>query len=266
MIIKELFNQVRDFLGENNELVESTNIAIKERMISPFYGYFICSWFLFNWKIFYVAFFVSQDNIISQTGLLRHQYLQKIFPILGSLDFWCYFVIYPFVSTIIFFWIFPYITRVYYRKSLKNEKALKKIQIQESIEIKKEEKKLIQEETRIIDENIRKAKQEKRAQTETPEILWENEFANFRRSSLFRKFDHILDSIYKYAGLIRVKGNFYGQYEFELERDILIFADSNDLIKINGDSILFTDKGKFFAKRYSQIKGGVIVTTNTAQA
>lgn len=264
-MMKTIMNQIRDFLGEENELVESTNIALNERITSTFYGYFIISWLIFNWKLLYIAFFIDQEKIFSKTNLLRNEYLSQLIPSHTSWIFWFNFVIYPFLFTILFFWVFTYVSRIYYRKNLRNKKALKRIDIQESLEIKKEEKKLIQEQTKVIDENIKKAQRERKAQTETPEIIWEKEFERFRRSSLFIKFDQILDSIYKYGGKIKVAGQFYDQFDFEMNREILIFADSNNLITIKGDTISFTDKGKFFAKIYSQIKGGFVIS-NTVQA
>jgi hypothetical protein len=258
-MIKEIFNSIKSFFGENNEFVQSTNIALRERLTSPFYGYFICSWFLFNWKIFYVAFFVDQNNILSKTGLLRDQYLQQTFPVFGSINFYLHFIFYPFFATILFFWIFPYLTREYYRKSLKNQKALQKIEIQESIEIKKEEKKLIQEETKVIDENIKKSKQEKRAQIETPEVLWEKEYKEFLKSIFWSKLDLIIDSIYEHGGDIKIYDDYNNRYTFQIPKDILVYAHTNELVTLDKikEKIELTEKGKFFVKRFSDDKAKI---------
>ncbi len=111
---------------------------------------------------------------------------------------------------------------------------------------------------------MKKAKQEKKAQSETPEVIWEKDFLSLKRSSLFRKFEQILTCIYKYNGKLKVLSNFSNSfnisYDFQIDEDILIYADTNNLITIKSDTMFFTDKGKFFAKRYSQVKNGIFYT------
>jgi len=232
---------IKEFFGDNNELVESTNIALKERIYSPFYGYFITAWVFINWKLLYIAFFVGQDNILQKTGLLRYDYLRQFFPNHWSLDFWLNFIAYPLFATIIFFWFLPYVTRIYYRKSIKNQIKLKIIEIQETKKETKEEKELLVEE-------IKKAKEEKRAEKETPEILWKKEFEEFSKSRLFPSFSMIINSVYESGGY----------YRSRVPIDILSYADTQNLIKISGDTISLTDKGKYFISSWNNLKNKIL--------
>ena len=176
----KILEPIKEFFGEKNEVVTSFNIALEERITSPFYGYFIVSWLIINWKILYVAFFVSQDKIFEKLGLLRHEYLSISFPSFSSFHHLLYFLLYPLLLTIFFFWIFPFFSRKFYRKSLKNQKALRIIEIQETTEQRKEEKKLVREEKELIKEKAEKAKETKKAEREDPAILWEREFTEFK--------------------------------------------------------------------------------------
>ncbi|HEY0980143.1 MAG TPA: hypothetical protein VGE18_01895 [Candidatus Paceibacterota bacterium] len=249
---------LKDFFGGTNEIVVSADMALKDRITSPFYGYFLISWCVINWKIIYAAFFVDQEKVFEKFGLLRIEYLSnELFLKLNEVSYWLHFWIFPFISTLILFWISPYITREFYRKSLKNQIALKVIEIQETTKKVKEEEKLIKQQTNLIKEKTEKAKQNKKAGNENPEILWEEEFKNFISSSIFSKFTQILDSIYIHEGKIRVESamslSYSRNYDFEIDKDVLVFADTNNLIKIsNGKTISLTDKGKFFAQKYSQ--------------
>ncbi|MEI8129979.1 MAG: hypothetical protein WCG55_00555 [bacterium] len=230
-----------------NELIDSTRMAIEDRLSSPFYGYFISSWFLFNWKIIYIAFFVDQNIILQKTTLLRSDYLIRSFPILWSWEFWLHFFIYPFFATVLFFWIFPYLTREYYRKSIRNKKALR------IIEIKETKQETIQEKE-LIEEQVKKAIIEQEVEVSNPKVFWEKDFQAFKDTNLFEKFQMILDGIYKYNG--DVKWNWNGaRYTGSIDNEILVFCDLNGLVNIhNGNKITLTDKGKFFARKYIEIK------------
>ena len=46
-----------------NELKKSINAALYERAVSPLYGTFLITWSLWNWKIIYLTFFVSENKL-----------------------------------------------------------------------------------------------------------------------------------------------------------------------------------------------------------
>ncbi len=252
-MFEKLIKSIKDFFGEENELVTSTNDAIQERISSPFYGYFLFTWLLTNWKLVYAAFFLNQEEVFIKTGLLRNEYLETLFP--KNWEIFLNFVLIPIFLTFLIFWVFPYGTRLFFRKNIKNKKALKIIELQESQKEKKEEKELVQQETALIKEEIEKAKEEKKAAEENPEILWERDFKAFQKLALFRKFKQILDAIYENDGQTKAHYNSLTQsYDFKVDTDILIYSDTNGLISLGqGAGIALTKKGRFFAQRHSEL-------------
>lgn len=47
-----------------DELKKSISAILYERTTSPLFGSFILSWTVWNWKIFYITLFISEDKII----------------------------------------------------------------------------------------------------------------------------------------------------------------------------------------------------------
>lgn len=237
---------LKDFLGigGGNELIDSTKLALEDRIASPFYGYFLISWILINWKLIYVAFFIDQGILFEKTGLLRNQYLDS----LALPNIWIHFFIEPFLITILLFWVFPYATRIFFTKNIRNKITLKVIELRETSRSTKAKTELVQEETSLLKEEIEKAHEQKKAETETPEIIWDKEFKKFQSSKLFKEFNQIVDSIYEYQG--------YVTYDtFTINKDILVYADSNGLINLSSDNrrIELTKKGKHFLKKFSEL-------------
>ncbi len=141
-ILKDTWENIKSVLGASNEFLDSAEIALNERITSPFYGYFVVAWLLFNWRLLYDAFFVDQEILYKKTGLLRSEYLNSLFPNPLSVEFVAHSLVFPLLLTILFFWIFPYGTRIFYRKSIKNQIELKIIELQETQKEKREEKNL----------------------------------------------------------------------------------------------------------------------------
>lgn len=244
----KIIKTMREIFGETNEFISSTQMALEERITSPFYGYFFVSWFLWNWQLFYVAFFLDQRNVFEKTGLLRNEYLISLFPDSYSFELLLHFFIGPLVLTVLFFWLFPYGTRLFFRKSIKNQKALRVIELQESQQETREEKSLVKAETALIKEKIEKAKEEKKAKDETPEVLWEEEFENlfvnnrFEFSKLEKLQNYAYTTMYLADSQIKEISFFHIAGLFE-------FAD-------NKAKIILTNKGKFFLKRFVETKKG----------
>ena len=102
------------------EIKESTLNALKERFASPFFGYFIISWALLNWKSVYVTFFVSNEAIISQYNLLKNEYITKAIENNGSLN-----IITPLLGVLFFIFVFPHITYFVHKKLLSDRISIK---------------------------------------------------------------------------------------------------------------------------------------------
>jgi hypothetical protein len=119
------------------ELLETLFATANQRIKSPFFGSFIFSWLIFNWKpIFYFLF--SDDKIKDRIILIETQYED-----LGNLTYK------PLVLSLIYVVIFPYVnqfihwltTKAEYSKRIEHHK-LKKEQIENSQELAEEEKTL----------------------------------------------------------------------------------------------------------------------------
>lgn len=256
-MLEKLSSGIKDFLGGSNEFVESATIAAEDRITSPFYGYFLISWFLVNWRLPYAAFFVDEEKLFERSGLLRNEYLDlltpahSIYPFNVSATFVLHFFVYPFILTLFFFWVSPLVTRHFFRKNIRNKKQLKVIELQESREIKEKELEIEKQKTAIVEERVERAK----TASETPEVIWFQDFEIFKESKLFDKFQQIIDSVYKHGGRIRSRTE-ESVRVFEIDNDLLVYADSNELIEIDQVTrkITLRDKGRFFVKKYSELK------------
>jgi hypothetical protein len=95
-----------------DDLKKSFDQIIYERTTSPFYGSFIISWSLWNWKIIYLTFFVSQEKI----DLNKIDYIVNNFSNIGNI------FIFPLLSSIFIITIVPFMTNGAYWLSLKFNK------------------------------------------------------------------------------------------------------------------------------------------------
>jgi len=95
-----------------DDLKKSFDQIIYERTTSPFYGSFIISWSIWNWKIIYLTFFVSQEKIDSN----KIDYIVNNFSNIGNI------LIFPLTSSIFIITIVPFITNGAYWLSLKFNK------------------------------------------------------------------------------------------------------------------------------------------------
>lgn len=241
-MFKKIKDVANDLLGNKHEAVESLEEALKERMTSPFYGYFLISWLIVNWDFIYSALTIDQNLLFQKEGLLRNEYLlQNILPPQHSLEWFFDFLIEPFILTIIVFWIMPYITREFYRQHVKNISRLEKIRIDATTQKTKAE-------TELINEKLKHVQAERKADEIDPKISWERDFSEFKETEIYRKFYQILRSYYKQNSWIKSDGN-------SIDLDILAYADSNGLVDIGEDDyqnaiIKPTEKGRFFFKLY----------------
>jgi hypothetical protein len=249
--LKEIFGAAKDFFGENNEFIESTQGAVKDRLTSPFYGYFIFVWLLVNWKFLYISLLVSQDKIFEKTGLLRHEYLASLIP-KGWGGWWC-FVLFPFLLTIFIFWILPYGTRIFFRKDIRNKKALRIIELQEDKAEKVERQGVVQEEVRLLSKQEELANKQRSLKSKSPEILWEGEYNVMKKTSWVNELKKLYELIYQDDGYT-VDGN----GKSNVDSALLAYAHSNGLIEYTKSDrydsrlVVLTEKGKYFIKLYLQ--------------
>ena len=240
----DFIKKIKDFFGESNEVISSTVVALEERFTSPFYGYFVLAWFIVNWRLVYTAFFVGGTEVLEKENLLRNEYLFLNIPDVNTLAYWLHFIIFPFLITIFIFWVLPYISRFYYRQSIRNQKALKIIDLQERQEVKKEEKKLAVAEVAAIEQKAKKAKQIKKVSAETPEVLWAIEYSEFEKNPLINEFISVVKKVYQ-----------SDTDWIQISTSMGAFLDLNGLGSVSRGyqtRVTLTAKGKFFVKKYLQ--------------
>ncbi|MFZ3043841.1 MAG: hypothetical protein WA058_01900 [Minisyncoccia bacterium] len=241
---------IKKYLGidSGNEILDSTENALRDRLTSPFYGYFIIAWLLVNWRIVYAAFFINQAILMQKTGLMRNEYLQSIIPSHSTLAWWLNFLLLPFILTCLAFWVFPVFTRRFFRKSISNKLVLKGIEIHEISKVTIAQTDLVQQKTTLLKEEAKKAKEEKETLESAPEIIWQKDFDIFAKTRYYKSFDSIINSVYQRNGISN-----------NIDKDLLVYADSNGVVEIKTlggyNRVSFTPKGRFFLKKYSELKG-----------
>lgn len=107
-----------------NELKKSFSAVIYDRVSSPFYGAFIATWFIWNWKIPYITLFVSEKSLkITKLTWIESNALntENLF----------YF---PLISTFIVLTILPFVTNGFYWLHIKFNKW--KVDKRNTIEMK----------------------------------------------------------------------------------------------------------------------------------
>jgi|GEM_PF-3039794 len=88
---------------------KSLTSILEDRISSPFYGSFLFSWMIWNWKIIYLTLFVSQTSIAPYTKI---EYIEKQYLNAPHL------IIYPFLSAIFLILAMPYFSNLLFRVHL----------------------------------------------------------------------------------------------------------------------------------------------------
>jgi hypothetical protein len=121
-----------------NDFYKSIKAILYDRITSPLYGTIIVSWLLWNWKIPYVTFFVSEENLPNT----KIDYILSTNKNIGPLIF------YPLISALIIITIIPLISNGAYwitlqydqwridKKNIAERKQI--LTLEQSIELHKE--------------------------------------------------------------------------------------------------------------------------------
>ena len=148
------------------DIRKSINSTLYERVTSPLYGTLIVTWLVWNWKILYITFFVS-ENKIKET---------KIDFIITNFSEVNHLVTYPLVSTIVFLTLIPFISNGAYWLSLKFNKW--KIEQKNQIENKQlltvEQSIQLREDIRNQEDRFNKILEDKNQKIKQLEIEIEN--------------------------------------------------------------------------------------------
>lgn len=241
-----------------NEITDSVDGTLENRMHTPLYGTFILSWVFFHWQLIYTAFFVDQGFIYSKHHMLRNEYLRVEFFNYRAWLFWVWWVA-PFILTWLIIWVFPrFIALPAFRKEEESKNKKKAIALQEAAKIEEAETKLVKRNAQKLEATEETVKKRRDIARIDPTTLWSEEYEKFRKSGLFNAFQGIVDSIYDHRG--QVKDNYDGfseEYGFEIPQGMLVYADTNGLVNLTNAAtprISLTDKGKYFVSRFASDK------------
>lgn len=240
------------------ETKKSIQDILTQRVSSPFYGTLIISWFIWNWKIIYLTFFVSENKITEN----------KIDFIVSNYSNIYHLVWLPLLSTIIISTIIPFLTNGAFWLDLTFEKwridkknTIEKKQllsIEQSINLREQ---ILNMETRfeslVSDKNteINQLKliitelenNNKNTEVTIENILPDNERNHTKEIELLAEKIKNNEKLKKANGIINyyILGSYTGLVTAEgLPTQVLSFFQSNGLIENDGKSFKWTEKGK----------------------
>ncbi|WP_299385574.1 hypothetical protein [uncultured Lacinutrix sp.] len=90
------------------DIKKSISTILYERTTSPFYGTLIISWLVWNWKIIYLTFFISENKIVTS----------KIDYIVENYSDFHHLLTFPLISTIVLITLIPFVVNGAYWVSL----------------------------------------------------------------------------------------------------------------------------------------------------
>ena|GEM_PF-531878 len=239
------------------------------RVRTQIYGLFTFWLFILHWQFFYTLLFVSQDLIYKKTGLLKNVYLKCTYGNVHSLNFWVYVVVTVIVSaslTYLMIWIMPQlILERAYEKEQKDKAQRLKIKLKYEQDIKDEKTKLEKKLTALEEQTTKrlvatekKVDTERKVQEKEKDLTsdWQLDYNKFATSNLYKRFDEFIACLYQHGGQTHIEDPTFGSIIFELNKDMLAYADSNNLVSYDRSKgyISLTDKGKYFVKTYQDSK------------
>jgi uncharacterized membrane protein YraQ (UPF0718 family) len=121
-----------------DDIKKSLSSIIYERTTSPFYGTLIISWIIWNWRIVYLTFFISEETL----NVDKITYITENFSNINLL------IYYPIISSVVILTIIPFISNGAFWLNLKFEKWKKEqknqierkqlLTLEQSIEIREQ--------------------------------------------------------------------------------------------------------------------------------
>lgn len=232
------------------EAKKSIQSILGQRISSPFYGTLLISWSIWNWKIFYLTFFISEKNINSN----------KIDFIIKNFSNIYHLVWFPLLSTLVLLTLIPFATNAAFWLELKFDKWRidKKIQIEKKQLLTIEQSINLREQILNIENRFETLLNDKNAEISQLKLII-NKFEN--KPIKIESENEELDEIRNLASKIinneklmiahkiinyYIQGGYTGLVKAEgISTEILNFFDSNKLIqREKTGNYTFTSKGK----------------------
>lgn len=237
------------------DIRKSINSIINERISSPFYGTLILSWLVWNWKIIYLTFFVSESKIEGN----------KIDFILSKYSEINHLVFFPLVSTVVLLTLIPFISNGAYWLSLKfnmwksdkkNEVERKQLlTLEQSIQLREliadQEKRF---ENILSDKNSEIQQLKLQLERFTKQNNVNPSIEKPQNESSLKRIQNLASKINENTSLTKafatinyyIQGGYTGLIDADgVSTDILSFFESNDIIENKGTGMYsLTETGK----------------------
>lgn len=247
------------------DIRKSINSIINERLSSPLYGTLILSWLVWNWKIIYLTFFVSESKIEGN----------KIDFILINYSEINHLVFFPLISTVVLLTIVPFISNGAYWLNLKfniwksdkkNEVERKQLlTLEQSIQLRE----LIADQVKrfeniLSDKNseIQQLKLQLEGHTKQNNVIPSSTMPH--NESSLKRIQNLAVRISENESLTKafttinyyIQGGYTGLIDANgMSTDILSFFESNDIIENKGKGMYsLTETGKEINRAISKTK------------
>lgn len=248
-----------------DEIRKSINSILYERATSPFFGTLTLSWLVWNWRIIYLTFFISESQIkVNKIDFIAENY-SNIHQLLT----------FPLLSTIVLITVVPFISNGAYWLALRfrkwridqrNEIEMKQLlTIEQSIELREEIRnqqnrfeELLKDKNLEI-EQLTKALESVNSQPSTAPSNSKTKPKSKPKEVDTSKIQEFFQSEYnleQFKKVVWVIQNSYGMYAVTNSADpgFVSYLESNDLIQQNNSGkYKFTDEGKHYYKFYSEL-------------
>lgn len=244
-----------------SELKKSISSVLYERMDSPLYGSFLISWSIWNWKVFYVTFFISE-------GTLDVNKLEYVYQLLSNYNFSIWL---PIISTITLVCLMPFVSNIAFlisltyddrRRNMKNRIEKNQLltieqstKVREEIEQQKnrftelfEAKESEIASLKAIIADLRKTKESAKNTgadklINSNEDLYEKDYQKLARNNIFK--ENILT-------IARYIQSGYSPIKKDVNSQAVSLLIGYSAIEKAGGGYDFTDKGKYFLRRFQE--------------
>lgn len=250
-----------------DEIRKSINSILYERATSPFFGTLTLSWLVWNWRILYLTFFISESQLkVNKIDFITENY-SNIHQLLT----------FPLISTIVLITVVPFISNGAYWLALRfrkwridqrNEIEMKQLlTIEQSIELREEIRnqqnrfeELLKDKNLEI-EQLTKALESANNQPSTPPTKSKPTPKSKPKptednKAKIQEFFESQYNVEQFKKVVWVIQNSYKMYAVSNSADpsFVSYLEANDLIEQNSSGkYKFTDEGKQYYKFYSEL-------------
>lgn len=243
-----------------SDFKKSIDNILYDRLSSPLFGAFACSWCIWNWKIIYLTIFVDSRLVGNKIDFITKNYSSE-----------SHLLYYPILSTLFLILLYPLISTGAFWTSLKFEKMKNNLRnkeenkqllsLEQSIQLRKEVRSQDEKFDRLLNkkneeieilnkevENYRKQlnvinQSVSELPTETKETIYQTDFTQLQSNQkLYKEFEKIASKAQKELNMFP-EGH-------TIDRQLFDYFLANDIIDkgVKVGTYKFTEKGKFFNK------------------